>query len=234
MSFPPTMLPASPQWENYRLAWERAPFAIFTRNTIIVTFSTIALQLLTMIPAAYAFAKYEFFGKRFFFCFVLLAFMIPNQVTFLPAYLMMARWGILPTLLPQIIPFIYNAFGIFLLRQYFKQIPEEIVESARLDNAGEFTIMYKIMLPIAKPALAIIALFSFVANWNDYFWPLIMTDTTNVRPLTMGIALLYETESVQNWNIIMAGNMFLIVPVLIVYAIFSKSILGALQYAGIK
>ena len=234
MALTPTWLPASPQWENYRIAWERAPFGLYTRNSIIVTFSTIGLQLLTMIPAAYAFAKYEFFGKRFLFGWVLLAFMIPNQVTFLPVYLMMARWGLLPTLLPQIIPFIHNAFGIFLLRQYFMQIPEELVESARLDNAGEFTILYKIMLPIAKPALAIIALFSFVANWNDYFWPLIMTDTVEVRPLTMGVALLFETESVQNWNIIMAGNMFLIMPVLVVYAITSKWILGALEYAGIK
>ena len=234
MSFPPTLIPAVPQWENFTIAWNRAPFALFARNSVIVTLASIAMQLITMIPASYAFAKYEFVGKRFFFGCVLLAFMIPGQVTFLPLYLMMASWGWLPTLLPQIIPSMVSTFGIFLLRQYFMQIPEEMVEAARLDNASEFAVLCKVMLPIARPALATIALFSFVGNWNSYFWPLIMTNTIEVRPLTLGIALLYETESVQNWNIIMAGNMFLIIPILVVYALSSKWILSSLEYVGIK
>lgn len=114
------------------------------------------------------------------------------------------------------------------------QIPEEIIESARLDNASEWKIMLKIMTPMSKPALATIALFSFVSHWNDYFWPLVMTDSTAVRPLTLGIAMLRQTEGISNWHIIMAGNVVLVVPILIVYLFASRQIVKAFVYSGIK
>lgn len=234
MTFPPTWIPAVPQWGNFTEAMTSGPFLTYAQNSVIVTLSIICLQLAVMIPAAYAFAKYRFAGRGLLFSLVLLAFMIPGQVTFIPVYLMMADWGLVKTLLPQIIPFISNAFGIFLLRQYFMQIQEEIVEAARLDNASEFAIIWKIMVPMAKPALATIALFSFVTHWNDYFWPLIMTDTESLRPLTLGIAKLRETEGISNWHIIMAGNVVLVVPILIVYLFCSRQIVRAFVYSGIK
>ncbi|MBD2868878.1 carbohydrate ABC transporter permease [Paenibacillus arenilitoris] len=234
LSYPPTLVPAMPQWINFAEAMSAGPFLTYFKNSAIVTLSIIAIQLLVMIPAAYAFAKYKFPGKNILFSLVLLAFMIPGQVTFIPVYLMMADWGIAKTLLPQIIPFMSNAFGIFLLRQYFMQIPEEIVEAARLDNAGEFKIMRKIMVPMSMPALATIALFSFVSHWNDYFWPLIMTDAEAIRPLTLGIAMLRETEGISNWHIIMAGNVVLVIPILLVYLFCSKQIVKAFVYSGIK
>jgi sn-glycerol 3-phosphate transport system permease protein len=233
-SYPPTLWPAVPQWHNFVEAMQAGPFHIYARNSVIITLSIIIIQMLIMIPAAYAFAKYNFVGKNVMFSLVLLAFMIPNQVTFIPVYLMMADWGWIRTLLPQIVPFMTNAFGIFLLRQYFKQVPEEIVEAARLDNANEFKIMWQIMMPMARPALATIALFSFVSHWNDYFWPLVMTDSTGVRPLTIGIARLRETEGVTNWNIIMAGNVVLVLPILLAYSIASRHIVRAFVYTGIK
>jgi sn-glycerol 3-phosphate transport system permease protein len=234
MTFPPTWIPASPQWGNFMEAMNAGPFLTYFKNSVVVTGSIIVLQFLIMIPAAYAFAKYKFPGKTLLFGMILLAFMIPGQVTFIPVYLMMADWGLVKTLLPQIIPFISNAFGIFLLRQYFMQIPEEIIEAARLDNANEFKIMRKIMIPMSKPALATIALFSFVSHWNDYFWPLVMTDSAAVRPLTLGIAMLRETEGISNWHIIMAGNVILVVPILLVYLFCSKHIVKAFVYSGIK
>ena len=234
MSYPPQMFPSVPQWENYALAWESGPFQMYLRNSVSVTLCVIVLQPLTMIPAAYAIAKYSFFGKGLLFGCVLLAFMIPVQVTFLPTYLLMADFGLIRTLWPQIIPFMHNAFGVFLLRQYFMQVPEELIESARLDNASEWSILTRIMVPMAKPALATIALLSFVGHWNDYFWPLIMTDTIDVRPLTIGIAMLKTTESVNNWHIIMAGNVILVIPILLVYSVFSQRILNSLAYTGIK
>ncbi|WP_339270277.1 carbohydrate ABC transporter permease [Paenibacillus sp. FSL K6-1330] len=234
MTFPPTWFPASPKWGNFAEAMNAGPFLTYFRNSVVVTGSIIVLQFLIMIPAAYAFAKYKFPGKTLLFGMILLAFMIPGQVTFIPVYLMMADWGLVKTLLPQIIPFISNAFGIFLLRQYFMQIPEEIIEAARLDNASEFKIIRKIMVPMSKPALATIALFSFVSHWNDYFWPLVMTDSAAVRPLTLGIAMLRETEGISNWHIIMAGNVILVVPILLVYVFCSKHIVKAFVYSGIK
>ncbi|GIO62103.1 carbohydrate ABC transporter membrane protein 2 (CUT1 family) [Paenibacillus sp. VMFN-D1] len=234
LAFPPTWIPAAPQWHNFAEAMRSAPFVTYAKNSVIITVSVIVLQMIVMIPAAYAFAKYRFWGRNLLFGIVLLAFMIPGQVTFIPVYLMMADWGINNTLLPQIIPFMANAFGIFLLRQYFMQIPQEIIESARLDNASEFKIMQKIMIPMAVPALATVALFSFVSHWNDYFWPLVVTDSTAVRPLTIGIAMLRESEGVSNWHIIMAGNVVLVLPILIVYLFASKQIVKAFVYSGIK
>ncbi|MBO0958806.1 carbohydrate ABC transporter permease [Neobacillus sp. MM2021_6] len=234
MNFPPTIIPEIPQWINFVDAMTSGPFLTYAKNSFIITFSIIIIQLLVMIPAAYAFAKYEFAGKNILFGLVLIAFMIPGQITFIPIYLMMADWGMIQTLLPQILPFMANAFGIFLLRQYFMQIPEEIIEAARLDNANEFKIMWKIMVPMSKPALATIGLFSFVSHWNDYFWPLVMTDSNEVRPLTLGISMLRETEGISNWHIIMAGNVVLVVPILIVYLFCSKQIVKAFVYSGIK
>ena len=234
LQFPPTLIPAVPQWHNFADAMTAGPFLSYARNSIIITLSIIFLQLLVMVPASYAFAKYRFFGRSLLFGVVLLAFMIPGQVTFIPIYLMLADWGIVDTLLPQIIPFMANAFGIFLLRQYFMQIPEELIEAARLDNASEFKIIWKLMLPMAKPALATIALFSFVTHWNDYFWPLVMTDASSLRSLTLGIAKLRETEGISNWHIIMAGNVVLVMPILLVYLFCSRQIVRAFVYSGIK
>ncbi|MFF2154614.1 carbohydrate ABC transporter permease [Paenibacillus chitinolyticus] len=234
LAFPPTWIPSVPQWINFAEAMKAGPFLTYAKNSVIITFTIIVVQMIVMIPAAYAFAKYKFRGKEFMFGMVLLAFMIPGQVTFIPVYLMLADWGLIKSLWPQIIPFMSNAFGIFLLRQYFMQIPQEIIESARLDNASEFKIIRKIMIPMSMPALATIALFSFVSHWNDYFWPLVMTDSAAVRPLTMGIAMLRETEGISNWHIIMAGNVVLVVPILIVYLFASKQIVKAFVYSGIK
>jgi sn-glycerol 3-phosphate transport system permease protein len=234
LAFPPTWVPAWPQWINFVTAMKAGPFLTYASNSITVTVSVIVLQVVVMVPAAYAFAKYKFVGKEILFAMVLLAFMIPGQVTFIPVYLMLADWGMIKTLLPQILPFMSNAFGIFLLRQYFMQIPQEIIESGRLDNASEFKIISKIMIPMSMPALATIALFSFVSHWNDYFWPLVMTDSAGVRPLTLGIAMLRESEGISNWHIIMAGNVVLVVPILIVYIFTSKQIVKAFVYSGIK
>ena len=165
---------------------------------------------------------------------VLIAFMTPGQITFLPIYQMMSEWEVMDTLLPQIVPFMTNAFGIFLLRQYFMQVPDELIEAAKLDNAGSLKIVYKLMLPMAKPAMSTVVLFSFVSHWNDYFWPLVMTQTTNVRTLPIGIAMLKNTEGITNWNIIMAGNMILVMPILVVYVFCSKSIIRSFAYSGIK
>ncbi|AFC28124.1 binding-protein-dependent transport systems inner membrane component [Paenibacillus mucilaginosus 3016] len=234
MSFPPVWVPSSLQWGNFAEAMTAGPFLTYARNSIVITTAILILQFAVMIPAAYAFAKYTFAGSGLMFGLVLLAFMIPSQITFIPVYMTMADWGWVDTLLPQIVPFMSNAFGIFLLRQYFRQIPQEIIESARLDNAGEFKIITRLMVPMSMPALATIALFSFVSHWNDYFWPLVMTDATHVRPLTLGIAKLRETEGISNWNIIMAGNVILVLPILIVYLFCSKQIVKAFVYSGIK
>lgn len=229
-----TFFPSSPTLENFKMAWNVAPFGIYFRNSIVIIISIIVIQTLVMVPAAYAFAKFDFRAKGALFSIILIAFMMPGQVTFIPIYYMMADFGWTETLLPQIIPHMTNAFGIFLLRQYFMQVPDELIEAARLDNANEVQVLSKIMLPMAKPGISAIALLSFIGHWNDYFWPLIMTNSDKIRPITIGVQRLKDTEGNDQWNVIMAGNMFLVGPILIIYLFASKYIINSFAYSGIK
>ena len=236
---PITVIPRTPQFVNFVTAWGRGPFPTYLKNSVLVIIFIIGIQVVVMVPAAYAFAKYDFMGKGIMFSLVIIAFMTPTQITFLPVYQMMARWRIgdfkiLQTLIPQILPFITNAFGIFLLRQYFMQVPNELIEAARLDKASELKVVFRIMLPMSKAALSTVTLFSFVSHWNEYFWPLVMTNSTNVRPLTVGIAILRDTEGLMQWNVIMAGNVILVLPILLVYIFASRNIIKAFAYSGIK
>lgn len=232
--YPPTLLPTNWTTEGYVKALEMVDVATFLKNSLIVSLTVLVLQYLVIVPAAYAFARCKFRFKGFFFGIVLLGFMIPQQVTFIPIYLMFSKAGLLQSLIPQILPFISNAFGIFLFRQYFMQIPEEIIEAARLDDAGELKIILRIMIPMARPAIFTIGLLSFISSWNSYFWPLIMTTKDAYRTLPIGVAMLNSQEGGRLWNVLMAGNMFLVVPILIVYLFANKQIRKAFAYSGIK
>lgn len=232
--YPPTLLPTHWTTEGYVKALEMVDVATFLKNSLIVSLTVLVLQYLVIVPAAYAFARCKFRFKGFFFGIVLLGFMIPQQVTFITIYLMFSKAGLLQSLIPQILPFISNAFGIFLLRQYFMQIPEEIIEAARLDDAGELKIILRIMIPMARPAIFTIGLLSFISSWNSYFWPLIMTTKDAYRTLPIGVAMLNSQEGGRLWNVLMAGNMFLVVPILIVYLFANKQIRKAFAYSGIK
>ena len=233
-TFPATLLPSSPQFSNYVTAWLKAPFLTYLKNSILIVGSIIVANVIIMIPAAYAFAKYEFRGKKLLFGLALIAFMTPLQVTFIPIYYTMSDWGLLRTLWPQILPFLVDAFGIFLLRQYFMQVPDELIEAARLDNTSEVKIIYRLMLPMSKASVSTSVLFSFVNHWNDYFWPMVVTSVDKIRPLTVGVASLKDNESVTEWNVIFAGNMFLVAPIIIVYIFCSKYIIRAFAYNGVK
>ncbi len=232
--FPPTMWPRVFSLDAYKSILTGMNLVGYVKNSIAITLSIIVLQTVVMIPAAYAFAKYEFKGKNLMFGLVLLAFMIPGQITFITVYILMADWKLLGTLLPQIIPFGANAFGIFLLRQSFMQVPEEIIESAKLDNTSELKVMTKILLPMSKSTMITIALFSFVSHWNSYFWPLVMTDSEKVRPLTIAIERMKDLEWGINWNILMAGNVLLVLPILIIFLFASRRIIEAFAYKGVK
>ncbi len=234
IAFPPSFWPAQLQWENFVKVWESGPYLLYMFNSFAVSIGCLVLQFLIMVPASYAFAKMEFKGRGFFFALVMVAFMVPQQVTFISIFHMMSRANLLKTLWPQILPHAANAFGIFLLRQNFMQIPDELLESARLDNANEFQILTNVMLPMGKPTLVSILMLSFITTWNNYFWPFIMASNQNVYPLTLGIDALRDVEGSFDWHIIMAGNVILVVPIIIVYAIFHKRIVRAFAYSGIK
>lgn len=234
MIFPPQWIPDRIMWENYREAWNSGPILHYFANSLIVALGILALQLLTIVPSAYAFARYKFAGAGFLFGMVMITLMIPSQLIFLPVYLELSAWKLLNTHLALILPFASSAFGIFLLRQSFKQVPEEMIEAARLDQASEWKIVYKLMVPMAKPVLVTFCLFSFIGHWNDYFWPLVMTTDNTARTLPLGIASIRESEGVANWHVIMAGNLILVAPILVVFFVAQRQIIRAFVYNGVK
>ena len=235
MQVPPTFWPQTWTIEGFYSTFNSGlDIFQFMRNTVVVTASVICLQLVVMVPAAYAFAKRKFPLMGIAFGVVLVAFMIPQQLTYIPTYLLMAKAKLISSLWPQIIPLGADAFGIFMLRQSFKQIPDEIVESAKLDGAGEIKVMLQIMLPMCKSAMVTIAMFSFIGTWNSYFWPLVMTNNDKYRPLTLAIERLRDAEVGIHWNTLMAGNCLLVVPILIVFIFASRKIIEGFAYRGVK
>ena len=188
LQFPPTLFPKTVHWENYTHVFEIVPIGLYFRNSVVVSLLVLVLQYLIIVPAAYSFARHEYFGKNLF-------------------------------------------FGIVLLGL---KIPQEVIEAARLDDAGNMKIMFKVMMPMAKPALITIGLLSFISTWNSYFWPLIMTSSETFRTLPVGIAALKSSETLQMWHIIMAGNVVLVIPILLVYMFASKKIRNSFVYSGIK
>lgn len=234
MVFPPAVFPDKPIFSNYIEALKRMPFFKYLLNSITVNVLVLISQFLVIIPASYAFAMYRFKGRGLLFTLVLFGFMLPQQLTFVPIYLMFGKLKLLNTYAPLVLPFAASSFGIFLLRQYFMGIPTEIIEAGYLDGMNSRQIMIYLMMPMAKSALASIALISFITHWNDYFWPLVMTNTQKVRTLPLGVAALRVTDGTTEWNILMAANMLLILPILLTYFFAHKQIKEALIHSGIK
>ena len=234
IQIPPSIIPSKIVIENYLKAWSSGPFLRYLGNSLFITLSVLVIQFIVMVPAAYAFSKIKFKGSNILFGIVLIGLMVPAQITFLPIYMMMSKAELINTYVPLILPFMTSSFGIFLLRQNFMQISDEIIEAAKLDNSSDLKIMFKIMLPMAKPAVITFALFSFIYHWNNYFWPLVMSNSDLVRTLPIGVAMLKESEGVTNWNVVMAGNVILTAPILLLYTILNNKIKTAFAYSGIK
>lgn len=232
--FPPTLIPQNFSIQAFIDVWNRIDIPHYFLNSLLVSLGVVLLQTIINIPAAYGFARYEFKGKKMMWVLVMLAFMIPTQITFVPIYIMFSKAKLLGTLWPQILPFAANAYGIFLMRQSFMQIPDELLEAARMDNAGELKIMFRIMLPMSKSTIITAELFSFISTWNSYFWPLVMTNSDKVRPLTLAMQRLQDAHQGLDWPVLMAGNTLIVLPVLLIFLFLNKQIISSFGYKGIK
>lgn len=234
MQFPPSLLPADPQWQNYQSAWTSIPFGKYLLNSCIVTASVLLLQAITVVPAAYAFSQYDFKGKNLLFGGTLITMMVPAQLVFLPLFVLFAKWHLINTYASLILPFATSAFNIFMLRQTFNQMPRELIEAARLDGASELKIVVRLFLPMAKATLVTCALLTFISTWNDYFWPLVLTTNDAVRTLPVGVASMRASESGINFHVLMAANVLLSLPILVIYLFANKHIIKAFSYIGDK
>lgn len=232
--YPPTLWPHEWTMEGFRTVFGYFNLWPYIKNTIIITLSCLAMQIVTMVPAAYAFAKMKFKGKTVLFVMILVGQMIPRQLTFIPIYIMFSKAKMLDTLWPQIIPFGVTAHGIFLLRQNFKQVNDELIESALLDNASQWQIMYNIMIPMAKATFITVIILGFINHWNGYFWPLVMCNIEEVKPIALVISRLKNVDEGVNWGAVMAGNFILTLPTATLFLLFSKQIIKSMAYRGIK
>lgn len=234
MQFPPTLLPTEPQWGNYDGAISSIPFGKYLLNSAIVTLAVLALQTVTVVPAAYAFSQYRFRGRGLLFGVTLVTMMVPAQLVFLPLFVLFAKMQMINTYWSLILPFATSAFNIFMLRQTFNQMPVELIEAARLDGASEFKIIVRLFLPMAKATLVTCALLTFISTWNDYFWPLVLTTNDAVRTLPVGVASMRASESGINYHLLMAANVLLCLPIMVVYLFANKHIIKAFSYIGDK
>ncbi len=234
LQFPPSLLPLPPHWENYVQAWQSGPFPRYLLNNVITTFGILILQLFLGCLAAYAFSKVEFPGRDLCFFLVIACLMVPPQIRFIPIYIMLAKVGLLNTYAAIILPYATSALGTFLIREAFNGISDDILDAARIDGANVLQIIFRILVPIAMPTIVAFSLFSVVYHWNDYFWPLVMTTDETVRTLPLGVALLREEGTGSRWHIIMAGNMFVVVPMILTFLAAQRHIIRAFTFTSLK
>ena len=232
IDYPPTILPQAPTLEYYYTLFTELDFGRYLVNTVIVVLiSYVGLMLMAM--AGYAFAKFDFKGKGWMFFLVLATLMIPVQVTMIPTYLIINSLHLTNTLVGIALPTLVSGFSIFLFRQFMTTIPTEMLEAARLDGAGEFRTFWQIVLPMSKPILAVQVVLTFIAGWNSFLWPLILSSDQKLYTLSVGLNLLNQQLAV-NPSLQMAGASVMVVPILIVFIIFQRYVIQGFALSGLK
>ncbi len=233
-TYPPRWIPSRFVLDNYLDAWRAAPFGRYFLNSIFVASAVTLGQLITCSLAAYAFARLDFPGKSLLFLLVLSTIMIPLQLTIIPSFLVLRELKWLDTYYALIVPFTVSAFGTFLLRQTFMTIPQELEDAAKLDGCSRLGFLWRIVLPLSKPPLASLALFTFMGTWNDYLWPLIMTNSQEMRTLQIGLRFLVSQEGGSRWGIFMAATVMVSLPIIIFYLLVQKQFVKGIALTGLR
>jgi multiple sugar transport system permease protein len=234
-SFPPAFLPNPVVWSNYPNALALEPFGRYFLNSTVVAALITAIRLLSCSLGAYAFARLTFPGRDLIFYVYLGTLMIPEHVTLIPLFLIMHVFGWIDTYQGLTVPFFVSAFGVFLLRQFFLTIPREIEEAAVIDGCGSFGVYWRIILPLARPGLAALAILSFVASWNQFIWPLIVTNSDVMRTMVVGIGMLSGNENqIANWPYVMVVATIAVVPSLITFAFGQRYFVQGITLSGLK
>ena len=230
--YPPKLLPEKPMFENFAIAWSKAPFTRYTINTLIIVFFTIIGNVLVNSFVAYGFAKIDFAGKKFLFNVILATMMIPGFVTLVPAYVIFSKLQWVNTYLPLIVPaFCGNAFHIFMMRQFYRTIPNELMEAARVDGAGHFYIWGRLMMPLVKPVLATVALISFKGAWSDFQGPLLYLSDRAKYTLQLGLQV-FKGQGFTEWNYLMAVSFLSMLPILLLFFCFQNYFIEGMNVGG--
>ena len=231
--FPPNLVPKKVMWSNLSKAWSSGPFNRYLFNTVLITIITTSITLLLSSLGGVAFGKYKFPGQKILFAAILGVMMIPPQVTLVPNYLILRGLRALNTYWGVIAVSVVNPFGIFLVRQYMQSIPDELMDAARIDGCSEWMTFWRILLPLMKPVLGTLAIFSFTDNWNSFMWPLIIMDRQEMYTLQVGLAF-FRGQHMAYPNLLMAVNVVAIIPVLVVFLLFQKYFVQGIQLTGLK
>lgn len=220
--------------DNFAKAWTYAPFPRYFFNTLVLVTMVLAAQLVLCTLAGFAFARFEFAGKDLAFALVLVQLMIMPEVLIVENYRTMAQLGLVDTIVGIGLPYMASAFGIFLLRQTFKTIPKELEEAARVEGSSMLGVLWRVYVPLARPTYLAYALVSVSYHWNNFLWPLVITNSVNTRPLTVGLAIFGAPESGVDWAVISAGTLMAVAPLLVAFLLFQKQFMQSFMHAGIK
>jgi multiple sugar transport system permease protein len=233
--FPPQWIPKEFLWSNYKVAWTSLPFNTFLINTLTITFGAILGTILSSTMVAYGFARIPFTGNRFWFIILISTMILPGQVTMIPTFLIFKWLHWLDSFKPLIVPSFFGggAFFIFLLRQFFMSIPTELDEAAYMDGCSKFGIYWRIMLPLSKPALATVIVFSFLNYWNDFLGPLIYLNSENNYTLAVGLSL-FNTWHNTSYQLLMAASLIVLLPVIIIFFFAQRYFIEGITLTGIK
>ncbi len=231
---PPQWLPRVPQWLNYIEAWKAQPmFGRYFVNSFYVTIMTVIVEVILSILAAYAFSRMKFVGKSLLFVLLLSTMMVPGEVLLVPNFITLSKLHWVNSYKALIVPWVVSVFAIFLLRQHFLQIPDELQDAAYLDGAGHTRFLFQIMVPLSRPPIATIALLKFIGSWNAFLWPLIVTNTPNMRTVPIGLMSLMQDEGPQ-YHVWMAAATLALLPVVGVFLAAQKQFLESVARSGLK
>jgi len=224
-----------PSLANFTEAWSDAPFLRLYYNTAVVVFGILGVQVVTITLAAYTFARMEFWGRDFLFRVFLLQLMVAPSALIFPNFQTIRSLGLLNTRLGIMIPYFASAFGTFLLRQTFRSVPRDLEDAAVIDGCGTLQTIWNVFLPLAKPTLVAFSIVSVVYHYNEFLWPLIITDTERARTVTVGLASFTQSaESGAQWNLIAAGTVIVILPLLVIFVLFQRRFVESFMYSGLK
>ena len=232
-AFPPTVLPQEWLFGNYPEAWNAAPFAIYFFNSAVMAVGQVLLGLVTASLAAYALARMRLPGRQIIFGGLLATLVIPPEVSLIPNYIAVQRLGWYNTYLALIVPFGASVFNVFLLRQAFLQLPIELFEATRLEGCSHLRFLWQFALPLTRPTLAIIALLTAIRAWNDFQWPLIVTDSQSLRPIQVGLTI-FRSDVSTNFQWLMAGSVLAVAPVLVLFLFTQRQLIQGIARTGIR
>jgi sn-glycerol 3-phosphate transport system permease protein len=230
----PRWLPAALEWRNFVTAWQGAAFGRYFVNSLMVAAAILLLQLATSSLAAFALARRRFAGRGVILLGVIGALIIPIQVTFLANFITLQRFGWLDSYWALVAPFAASGFGTFLLRQAFLAVPEALEDAARLDRCTGLAFLWHFLLPLSRPTVLAFTLVALVTHWNDYFWPLIVTNRDEIRTLPIGLAMFVTQEVTTDWNLLMAATLFVAAPMLIIFFFTQRYFIRSHMHAGLK